>query len=219
MVLEGVHLVPGLVPAKVEGALIVHVIVEIPDEEAHRMHFHVRDVATGGIRAMDKYLDHIDAIRRSRRISSNVRSARACRWSRTRMSSARSTRSSSSSCWPPTAPARPSELASKHAELRRGRRSAAPGRGSRAWDGYRRARAVLRCRGRGREGEGDLHAHLDGLPCRRDDPGGHRARRRRDPGCRSGRERAHASTRPGRRIGCPTTPSSFSASDNGLRGA
>ena len=63
IVLEGVHLVPGLVPSKVEGALVVHVIVAIPDEEAHRMHFHVRDAATGGIRAMDKYLDHLDAIR------------------------------------------------------------------------------------------------------------------------------------------------------------
>jgi 2-phosphoglycerate kinase len=63
IVLEGVHLVPGLVPAEVDGALVVHAIVAIPDEEAHRMHFHVRDVATGGIRAMDKYLDHLDAIR------------------------------------------------------------------------------------------------------------------------------------------------------------
>ncbi|HEY7398517.1 MAG TPA: hypothetical protein VH538_09460 [Gaiellaceae bacterium] len=63
IVLEGVHLVPGLVPTQVEDALIVHVIVAIPDEEAHRIHFHVRDAATGGIRAMDKYLDHLDAIR------------------------------------------------------------------------------------------------------------------------------------------------------------
>jgi 2-phosphoglycerate kinase len=63
IVLEGVHLVPGLVPARVEGALVVHAVVAIPDEEAHRMHFHVRDAATGGIRAMDKYLDHLDDIR------------------------------------------------------------------------------------------------------------------------------------------------------------
>jgi 2-phosphoglycerate kinase len=63
IVLEGVHLVPGLIPRQVEGALVVHVIVAIPDEETHRLHFHVRDVATGGIRAMDKYLDHLDAIR------------------------------------------------------------------------------------------------------------------------------------------------------------
>ena len=51
-------------PAEVEGALIVHVVVEIADEEVHRMHFHVRDATTGGIRAMDKYLDQLDDIRR-----------------------------------------------------------------------------------------------------------------------------------------------------------
>lgn len=64
MVLEGVHLVPGMVPASLDGALILHVIVEISNEDAHRMHFHVRDRATGGVRAMDKYLDRIDDIRR-----------------------------------------------------------------------------------------------------------------------------------------------------------
>jgi 2-phosphoglycerate kinase len=64
MVLEGVHLVPGLLPAEVEGALIAHVIVEIDDEEVHRVHFHVRDVTTGGVRAMDKYLERLDDIRR-----------------------------------------------------------------------------------------------------------------------------------------------------------
>ena len=38
--------------------------MEIADEDAHRMHFHVRDTATGGVRAMDKYLERIDDIRR-----------------------------------------------------------------------------------------------------------------------------------------------------------
>ncbi|HEY6961305.1 MAG TPA: hypothetical protein VI408_05375 [Gaiellaceae bacterium] len=64
MVLEGVHLVPGLLPKRLEGALVVHVVIEIADEEVHRMHFHVRDIATGGVRAMEKYLDHLDDIRR-----------------------------------------------------------------------------------------------------------------------------------------------------------
>jgi 2-phosphoglycerate kinase len=64
MVLEGVHLVPGILPAELEGALVVHVVVEIADEEVHRVHFHVRDVTTGGIRAMDKYLSRLDDIRR-----------------------------------------------------------------------------------------------------------------------------------------------------------
>jgi 2-phosphoglycerate kinase len=64
MVLEGVHLVPGLLPAEVEGALIAHVIVEIADEDVHRVHFHVRDITTGGIRPMDKYLERMEDIRR-----------------------------------------------------------------------------------------------------------------------------------------------------------
>jgi 2-phosphoglycerate kinase len=64
MVLEGVHLVPGLLPASLEGALIIHVVVEIADEDVHRVHFLVRDATTGGIRAMEKYLDHLVDIRR-----------------------------------------------------------------------------------------------------------------------------------------------------------
>jgi 2-phosphoglycerate kinase len=64
MVLEGVHLVPGLVPAQVDGAVVVHVVVQISNEDAHRVHFHVREATTGGVRAMSKYLDHLDDIRR-----------------------------------------------------------------------------------------------------------------------------------------------------------
>jgi 2-phosphoglycerate kinase len=64
MVLEGVHLVPGLLPKELEGALLVHIVIEIADEDVHRMHFQIRDMTTGGHRAMDKYLDHIDDIRR-----------------------------------------------------------------------------------------------------------------------------------------------------------
>jgi 2-phosphoglycerate kinase len=64
MVLEGVHLVPGLLPAEVDGALIAHVVVEIADVDMHRVHFHVRDITTGGIRPMDKYLERLDDIRR-----------------------------------------------------------------------------------------------------------------------------------------------------------
>jgi 2-phosphoglycerate kinase len=64
MVLEGVHLVPGLLPMELEGALLVHLVIGIGDEEAHRMHFHIRDATTGGMRAMEKYLDRIDDIRR-----------------------------------------------------------------------------------------------------------------------------------------------------------
>ena len=51
----------------------------------------------------------------------------------------------------------------------------------------------------GDERQGALHAHVDGLPGRRDDPGGHRARRARDPRRRGRRERADLRARPGRR--------------------
>ena len=58
-------------------------------------------------------------------------------------------------------------------------RGAPPGRGSRARDGHRRARAALRRGDRRPEGEGDPQPHVDGLPGRADDPGGHPQRRRR----------------------------------------
>ena len=64
MVLEGVHLVPGLVPRTLEGTVLVHVVLEISDEAVHRVHFNVRDAATGGVRPMDKYIDRLDDIRR-----------------------------------------------------------------------------------------------------------------------------------------------------------
>ncbi len=64
MVLEGVHLVPGLVPRSLDGAVLVHVVLEISDEQVHRVHFNVRDATTGGIRPMEKYLDRLDDIRR-----------------------------------------------------------------------------------------------------------------------------------------------------------
>jgi 2-phosphoglycerate kinase len=64
MTLEGVHLVPGLVPARIDGALVVHAVLAIEDEDVHRTQFHVRDASTGGMRAMDRYLSRIAAIRR-----------------------------------------------------------------------------------------------------------------------------------------------------------
>jgi 2-phosphoglycerate kinase len=63
MVLEGVHLVPGMMPAEIEGVLVVHAVLAVDSEEVHRTRFHVRDELTGGIRPMDKYLDQLDEIR------------------------------------------------------------------------------------------------------------------------------------------------------------
>jgi 2-phosphoglycerate kinase len=63
-VIEGVHLVPGFAPVEIDGALVVHVVLHVEDEDAHRLRFHVRDSATGGVRAMEKYLSRFDEIRR-----------------------------------------------------------------------------------------------------------------------------------------------------------
>jgi 2-phosphoglycerate kinase len=64
MVLEGIHLVPGMVPVHIEGAIVVHALLRVCDEDVHRTHFHVRDASTAGVRAMDKYLVRINDIRR-----------------------------------------------------------------------------------------------------------------------------------------------------------
>jgi 2-phosphoglycerate kinase len=63
MVLEGVHLVPGMMPLEIEGALVVHTVLQVENEQVHRTRFHVRDQLTGGVRAMDKYLDQLYEIR------------------------------------------------------------------------------------------------------------------------------------------------------------
>jgi 2-phosphoglycerate kinase len=63
MVLEGVHLVPGMVPAEIEGALVVQFVLAIEDVEAHASHFWLRDSTTGGVRAFDRYLDALGDIR------------------------------------------------------------------------------------------------------------------------------------------------------------
>ena len=63
MVLEGVHLVPGMLP-RFDGALVVHCVLAIDDEVAHTRHFSVREHATGGVRALSRYVDKMDDIRR-----------------------------------------------------------------------------------------------------------------------------------------------------------
>ena len=63
MVIEGVHLVPGLVPREIEGALVVNAVLQVESAEIHRQRFFVRDAATGGVRGMQKYLEAMDSIR------------------------------------------------------------------------------------------------------------------------------------------------------------
>jgi 2-phosphoglycerate kinase len=63
LVLEGVHLVPGMLPP-VEGALVVHCVLAIEDADLHASHFWVRDARSEGLRPVQKYLDSIGDIRR-----------------------------------------------------------------------------------------------------------------------------------------------------------
>jgi 2-phosphoglycerate kinase len=63
MAIEGVHLVPGLVPAEIKGALLVHAVLRVDSVEEHASHFVLRDTATGGERPLEKYLENLDEIR------------------------------------------------------------------------------------------------------------------------------------------------------------
>jgi 2-phosphoglycerate kinase len=64
MVLEGVHLVPGMVDLDREGAVVVHCVISIEDEDLHRSHFWVRDYATDGLRPLERYIESMPEIRR-----------------------------------------------------------------------------------------------------------------------------------------------------------
>jgi len=63
MVLEGVHLVPGMLEIPADAALVVQCVLAIEDEETHASHFFIRDTASEGVRPMSKYLDHLPEIR------------------------------------------------------------------------------------------------------------------------------------------------------------
>jgi 2-phosphoglycerate kinase len=63
MVLEGVHLVPGMLPREIEGALVVECVLAIEDEKTHAGHFWIRDLSSDGVRPLDKYIEHIGDIR------------------------------------------------------------------------------------------------------------------------------------------------------------
>jgi 2-phosphoglycerate kinase len=61
MVLEGVHLVPGLLPTQFPDTLVVPCVLSIEDETAHAQHFFTRE--GGSQRPRDKYLDRFAEIR------------------------------------------------------------------------------------------------------------------------------------------------------------
>jgi 2-phosphoglycerate kinase len=64
MVLEGVHLVPGMLTLPHDDALVVQCVLTIDDETGHADHFWIRDVTSEGLRPVQKYLDKLSDIRR-----------------------------------------------------------------------------------------------------------------------------------------------------------
>jgi len=62
LVLEGVHLVPGMLPP-VHDALVVQCVLAIDDPQMHQSHFWVRDAHSEGLRPVQKYLDALHDIR------------------------------------------------------------------------------------------------------------------------------------------------------------
>jgi 2-phosphoglycerate kinase len=64
IVVEGVHLVPGLLPRAYEGAVVCQCLLVIEDAEEHARHFWSRDTTSDGLRPMEKYLRALPDIRR-----------------------------------------------------------------------------------------------------------------------------------------------------------
>lgn len=65
MVVEGVHLVPGFMPAPPGGStLMLQLVVAVRDEGLHRSHFMVRERETDGRRPFRRYVRHFREIRR-----------------------------------------------------------------------------------------------------------------------------------------------------------
>ena len=64
LVMEGVHLVPGLSPrSEFEGVLVVELMLTVADEDNHRDHFAARERRTQDRRGQDVYIEHFREIR------------------------------------------------------------------------------------------------------------------------------------------------------------
>jgi 2-phosphoglycerate kinase len=63
MVLEGIHLVPGMITTELRGALVVQCVLAIHDEEVHRTHFWIRDATSDSVRPVDRYIAGLPEIR------------------------------------------------------------------------------------------------------------------------------------------------------------
>ena len=62
--LEGVHVVPGMLPSALDGAIVCQCLIAISDEDEHARHFYVRDADSEGLRPVEKYLNALPDIRK-----------------------------------------------------------------------------------------------------------------------------------------------------------
>ena len=197
MVLEGVHLVPGLLPAELENALVSACVLQISDETAHAQHFFTRE--SGEDRPMAKYLDRFEEIRRLQRYIVGRAEREGVAGDREREREPRDARRSPSSCSPRQS-ARGSacdpdrDRAGSRADARAAGAVPVPvlSARDRACGAARRALARPRRPGGGGGGRRRRHAH-DARHAA--DPGARRLRL----GRRGGRPRAGRGARRGRR--------------------
>lgn len=64
MVLEGVHLVPGYLPAgNFAGAIVVPILITLPSDEQHRSHFESRALESHQQRPTNRYMQYFEEIR------------------------------------------------------------------------------------------------------------------------------------------------------------
>ena len=63
VVIEGIHVVPGLRPGRVVGATVVELMLEVGDEDTHKNRFARREGKTGRKRRQEPYIDHFPEIR------------------------------------------------------------------------------------------------------------------------------------------------------------
>ena len=64
MLLEGIHIVPGLLPLeRLENVTLLELVLTIDDEDHHRDRFKTRGQETHGQRNAETYLEHFTEIR------------------------------------------------------------------------------------------------------------------------------------------------------------
>jgi 2-phosphoglycerate kinase len=65
LVVEGVHLVPGLLDqSRWREAIVLEFVLAVGDKDRHRSNFTVRDWESGGVRSLRRYTEHFAQIRR-----------------------------------------------------------------------------------------------------------------------------------------------------------